>query len=508
MMRREINQVVVLGAGSAGLLAALAVRRRCPSIRVRVLASRRIGTIGVGEGTVPYVPEFVHRYLGLDEAETYRHLDPVYKLGVRFRWGRFQHYDYSFSATQHLERMRGLRRTTGYYVGDPCGGFDIASALMENGRAMMSRPDGLPDVPQPGQWVAWHLENQRLIEWLTGACEARGVEFIDGEMAGAEVSTEGEVVALTSKAGERFEADLFVDASGFRAELIGGVLKEPFESFAGSLFCDRAVVGGWDRGEGEAILPYTVSDTMKAGWAWQIDHPERVNRGYVFSSDHLTADEAAEEFRAANPKLGDLREVRFRSGRRRRVWVGNVLAIGNAAGFVEPLEATAILSACLQSRWLADGLLDSLKRPTTSMRDLYNRLAGNLWDGIRDFLAVHYRFNDRLDTPFWRRCVNDTPLKGAEDLVAFYQENGPSRLGEELVPRGSPFGLEGFYAQLVGLGVPTRHGFEPTDEERRVYERFLGGLATTARERGLTMEETRERLLKPETWRAIRPPRA
>lgn len=499
---KGIEKVLVLGAGSAGLIAALALKKRNPGLMVRVLASKRIGTIGVGEGTVPYVVRFVHEYLGLDEAATYQSIDPVYKLGVRFTWGQRDSYDYTFSNFQHCGVVQGLSRPVGYYVEQTSRGFDLPSALMEQRRVAPLLADGRVDLPKPGQIVAWHLENHRLIAWLTKACEAAGVKFIEDEMQEALIDSDGSVSGVRIGNGAVLKADLFVDASGFRAELIGQVLNEPFESFADALYCDRAVVGGWDR-EDEEILPYTVSDSMDAGWAWQIDHPERINRGYVFSSDHLTFDQAEAEFRSRNPKLGEVREVKFRSGARSRAWVHNVVAIGNAAGFVEPLEATAIMCACLQSQWLADGILEASGQPTPSMRKLYNRLVGGLWLEIKNFLALHYRFNNRIDSEFWRRCQNEVPLGQAEELVVFYQENGPSPLCKSLVDPESPFGLPGYLAHLIGLKVPYQRKVNKPKSEQQIYQNLLNQLKNLA-DRGLTMEQLRPRLMQAETWQAMR----
>jgi tryptophan halogenase len=255
--------------------------------------------------------------------------------------------------------------------------------------------------------------------------------------------------------GRTVEADLWVDASGFRSELLGRTLEEPYESFARSLFCDRAVIAGWPREE-EPIRPYTVAETMEAGWCWQIEHERWINRGYVYSSQFVTDEEALLEFRRKNPKLAnEPRVVRFRSGRYARSWVENVVAVGNAAGFVEPLEATALAGICVQSRTLADTLLDTLGAPPPTARALYNELNGSSWDDTREFLAVHYAFNQRLETPFWQACRRETDLSGAERLLAFYRENGPSTLGSALLLRpNNQFGIEGHLALLCGQQVP------------------------------------------------------
>lgn len=330
-----------------------------------------------------------------------------------------------------------------------------------------------------------------------------GVTFTDGEIEAVPQSAEGEIEGVLLKDGQTPSADLFVDASGFRSELLGKVLEEPFESYNESLFCDRALVGGRERGEGELILPYTLSDTMDAGWSWRIDHPERINRGYVFSSDHLEDEAAEREFRALNPQIESTRLVKFRSGRYRRSWVKNVVAIGNAGGFVEPLEATAIMCICLQSRWLADGLIDSQQSPTPTLGKLFNRYTNQLWDEIREFLALHYRLNQRRKTPFWERCNHETKLGSSAELIDFYRENGPSQIGSVFIPKDSLFGLEGYYAMLVGMKAPMEKQDDPSLAKAGPWQTRLANLAKVGNQ-GMTMERVRERLQDPAVWQALR----
>jgi tryptophan halogenase len=502
-MSVKVEKVVVLGAGSAGLVAALTLKLKIPSLHVRVIASSQIGVIGVGEGTVPFVPGFIHGYLGIDEHEFFVNTDPVYKLGVRFTWGRRDYFNYTFSQQQWAWQWQELPRPSGFYADLDHHGIDLAGALMETGNALPTRGPQHPDVPPPGTMAAWHLENHRFVDWLDGRCRLAGVEFTDAELQSVEHRESGGIEALHLTNGERHAADLFIDASGFSSELLGKALGEPYRPFRDSLFCDRAVVGGWEREPGEPILPYTVSDTMDCGWSWRIDHPERINRGYVFSSDHLDPAQAEAEFLSRNPKISKTRLVSFRSGRHERMWVENVVAIGNSGAFVEPLEATAIMCLCLQCRWLVDGLIDSQNQPPPTMQRLYNRFVGNLWDEIREFLAFHYKLNTRLSNPFWRRCREETLLFHSAELIEFYRENGPSGIGKVLVDGDSPFGIEGYYAMLVGMQAPMDRPYSPSGAEASAWRRRLASFRGVA-EKGMPMERCRELLRRPETWRDLR----
>jgi tryptophan halogenase len=250
--------------------------------------------------------------------------------------------------------------------------------------------------------------------------------------------------------------------------LLGRALEEPFLSYDRSLFCDRAVVGGWERTT-EPILPYTTAETMDAGWAWQIEHEHHINRGYVYSSQALSDDEAAAEFLRKNPKAPTApRTVKFRSGRYRRQWVDNVVAIGNAGGFVEPLEATSLMVVCAECQTLVDLLQHCALKPTDSMRRLFNRQMDYTWDDIRDFLALHYYVNTRLDTPFWRHCRADTDVSSLADLLEFYRENGPTGFARYTLPKPeNNFGIEGYLVMLVANRVPylAKHQASPAEQQ-------------------------------------------
>jgi tryptophan halogenase len=360
----------------------------------------------------------------------------------------------------------------------------------------------VPDVPPPGSTIAWHIENKLFVAWLEKTCRALGVVFTDAELTSATKNEQGDISSLVLSTGEIKTADLYIDCSGFSSELLGKVHQEPFTDFSKSLFCDRAVAGGWDR-DGEEVLPYTASDTMQAGWCWRIDHPERIHRGYVYSSDHLSEEQAIDEYSTVAPKAKNPRIVKFRSGAYERSWIGNTIAIGNAAGFVEPLEATALMVICLQSRWLADGLIDSEQQPSSSLIRLYNTMNDRLWQTIRDFLGMHYRFNNRIGNEFWRRCQHEIPLDAVEDIVAFYQENGPSAIASGLLGTNDPFGLDGYLAILCGLRVPHSRPYRIPEKEQTLWNRSLRERARIASQ-ALTMPEVISHLNNPQTWKQVR----
>ena len=365
----EINTIVVVGAGSAGLLSAMTLKRAFPRVNVNIVSSPNVPVIGVGESTTAIFPPFLHSSLGIDFAEFFREVQASWKLGVRFDWGdpSDSHFNYPFDCCMSTKPQR-LRKMPPYYCLSDWSDASRGWALMDRNLSPCFQTDdggmSLSDA------FGYHIENRDFIAFLLKKAQQSGIESISGDMVDATQSAEGNVTELVLKSGERVTADLFIDCSGFRSQVLAGKLNEPFIGYGDSLFCDRAAVGQWQREPGDPVLPYTTTETMDHGWAWRIDFPTHVTRGYVFSSAFCPDEQAICEFRTANPKLDDnIRIVEFTCGRYENFWQKNVIAIGNASGFVEPLEATALHLLVEQIRLVC----------RLSVR---NRFATNSADGI------------------------------------------------------------------------------------------------------------------------------
>jgi tryptophan halogenase len=462
-----IRSVLVFGGGSAGFLAALTLKCRLPDLSVTVLRSKELGIIQVGEGTTTTFNYHLHHFCGLDLKTFYRLAQPQWKIGIRFEWGPRPFFNYVFGFELDT-RYAILPRGTGYYL-DNTDAFDttgVQTRLMNENKVWLREPNGTPRLVSDE--FTYHLENEKLVAYFEMMAQERGIEIMEG-MCVEVLQDEHGVTGLRLQSGKTVAADLYIDASGFRSQLLGKTLGEPFYSFKDSLYCDRAVVGGWQREE-EPIKPYTTAETMNAGWCWQIEHEHHINRGYVFSSSFLSDNDAETEFRTKNPKIKSTRIVPFRSGRYERFWVKNVVGVGNSVAFVEPLEATALAFICLQCQAVAEVLHDCNCRLNRSTVGNFNRQQARGYDAVRDFLAVHYRFNRRLDTPFWRECLEKVDLHHANRAVEFFRENGPSVLWrrilfEETDP--SEFGMEGYIAMLVGQCVPYRSSYKPSEQDRQ-----------------------------------------
>jgi tryptophan halogenase len=439
--------VGIVGGGTAGYLTALALRHRFPALDVTLLESSQIGVIAVGEATTPRLVEFLHgpNGIGLDIVEFHERVRPVWKLGVYYDWAPpdapafpwpFQ-YGNVADAVHH----------DGHLV-DHC----LGATLMHRARTpLVDVGDGqvlsmLSDVP-----FAYHLDNNSFVSYLQEVATRRGVQRHDVTIARVEVGDDPSTVdALIAEDGRRFEFDLYVDCSGFGSLLLEKGLGSSWIGYDDSLFCDAAVVA--DTPHDGVVRPYTAADTMDAGWCWRIAFDDADHRGYVFSSSFLDDDAAAAEMRTRNPDMGDHWVARFRSGRHGDWWLGNVVALGNAYGFVEPLASTAL--------HLLVGGIDKLSDALTTNPGPVRKAAlsaemGTAWDNIRCWLATQYRFNRRLDTDFWRECHSSVALHEAAGRVERYMERAP--LSARTSTGGGYFAYDYSYdVVLAGQQIPAR----------------------------------------------------
>ncbi len=485
-METLIRKVVVLGGGTAGFLAGMTLKRAFPELAVTIVHSPDIPVIGVGESTTAIFPPFLHTSLGLDRKEFFDAVRPSWKLGIRFEWGDpgDSHFNYPFDRCMSFQPAP-LRKMTPYYALEDMQDASRFSAMMDRGLSPCVLSSDGHYVVDEG--VGYHIENQAFIAYLNKKASAFGIELVQAVFADVRGHDSGDIESLELADGRRLAGDLFVDCSGFQSLLLGQRFQEPFVSYADSLFCNMAVVGQWRRQR--PVLPYTTAETMDHGWCWRIEFPEHVSRGYVFSSEFANQEVAIRELREKNPSLDEqVRTVKFRSGRYENFWVRNVVAMGNASGFVEPLEASALHVLVEQIRLLCRMLGEGDCRIIPALREAGNQRFRLLWDEVRNFLAIHYRFNRRCDTPFWRHCRQNTNLAGAAPLVELYRESGPSTLCGTLLPSGHIFGYDGFMTLLIGQRIPTAYRSQLNDLDRRRWNEYRDQIRTSV-SRALPMDD-------------------
>ncbi|GAA1255806.1 hypothetical protein GCM10009665_52850 [Kitasatospora nipponensis] len=452
---RAIRRIGVIGGGTAGYLTALALKAKRPWLDVTLVESKNIPIIGVGEATVSYFTVFLHHYLGIDAAELYERVKPTWKMGIRFDWGPgTEPFMGPFDWSADSVGLVGAIKDHGNINGSTLG-----SAMMMEDRAPVYRTEG-GDPLSLMKYVpfAYHLDNGRLVAYLTELAQRRGINHVEATLDDVVLSDAEWVDHVRTSDGQDLSFDLYVDCTGFRSRLLGDALKTPYQSFGSSLFTDRAVTGNLPHNG--HIVPYTQATTMNAGWCWRIPTREDDHRGYVYSSSAISDDEAVHELTTRYPGIKDPRLVKFRSGRYEKAWRGNVVGIGNSYGFVEPLESTGLLMIATEALTLVSTLPASWSDPVP--RDAVNVGLAQHWDAIRWLLSIHYKFNTRLDTPFWKECRETTDVSGFQPLLDVYAAGAPlsrrNAIVQDLANRVAPsfFGLYGIDCLLLGQQVPTK----------------------------------------------------
>ena len=430
-----VQQVVIAGGGTAGwMAAALLARTMGSTVDIRLVESAEIGTVGVGEATIPPIRQF-NQVLGLDENEFLRRTQGTFKLGIQFRdWGRAGDcYMHAFGevgrdlgmGSFHQYWMRAVReghagRFWDYSVNE--------TAALAN---RFDRIDKLPDSPLQGVVHAFHFDAAMYARYLREFSERLGVTRIEGKITQVERRADnGFIEALVLDNGDRVAGEFFIDCTGFRALLIGKALGVEYEDWSHLLPCDRAVAA-----PSEPVNPlgsYTRATARNAGWQWRIPLQHRIGNGHVYCSNYMSDDEAVATLldNLDGAALDEPRLLKFTTGRRKQFWSRNCIALGLAGGFMEPLESTSIHLIQTGVSWLVRLFPD--RRFEQANIDEFNRQCLFDFDRIRDFLILHYKLNEKDDLPFWRDCQNSpTPERLKHRLELFEAGGGVYReLGE------------------------------------------------------------------------------
>ena len=401
---------------------------------IKLVESDEIGTVGVGEATIPTLVTF-HRLLDLNEQEFMAAVQGTFKLGIAFEnWRDVGHrYIHSFGVTgrdhwsagfQHFW-MKGRERGIASDFGDYC--LELKAA--EENR--------FAHLPKIGLNYAFHVDATLYAALLRKYSEPLGVERVEGKIVDVNMNGEtGFIESLTLASGKKVEGDLFIDCTGFRGLLIEQALHAGYEDWSHWLPNDSAIAVQTES-VGEAI-PYTRAIAREAGWQWRIPLQHRVGNGMVFCSRYMSDDEAREKLQAniEGTMLTEPRVLKFRTGRRLKHWKKNCVAIGLASGFVEPLESTSI-------HLISRGMTRLLRMfPLTGISqadiDEYNDQTVFETDNIRDFIVLHYKVTDRQDTPFWRYCRNmEVPETLAHRIDLFRETGRVFRVPTELFAENS-----------------------------------------------------------------------
>jgi tryptophan 6-halogenase len=462
-----VRRIAIVGGGTAGWMTALILARSLieRGVEITLLESPAVGIIGVGEGSTPWLRGFFDS-LGIEEAEWMPACHATYKCGISFDgWSTrpgFEHYFHPFASMLDNLTMKQFvhnadARVNGVDLHAHPDRFFIAARLAADRRAPKPRESFPFDV-----WHGYHFDAVLLGQFLHKKALERGVRYHSCHVTHATLAPDGTIASVSTGEGETIAADLFVDCSGFAGLLIDKALHTPYVSFSGNLFNDAAVALPTPI-EG-AIPSETVSTALKHGWAWKIPLTSRFGNGYVYSSQFCSADEAESELRR---HLGLLdadvpaRHLKMRIGRVTRHWNRNCLAVGLSQGFIEPLEATALLFI----QQTATSFVEYLERGDLSERahDSFNERVNAHFEGTRDYIVTHYKTNTRQDTEYWR--ANAANMSLSDDLQKLYAcwmsgKGIAGPVGQQQLGRGYP--VFSWYAIMAGMGIfPDREQLRP-----------------------------------------------
>lgn len=450
----RIRNVVVVGGGSAGWMAAAALATYLGrGTSIRLIESEEIGIVGVGEASVPHIRNFNTDLLGIREVDFVTRTMGTFKLGIQFNdWGRIgDSYVHGFGQIgQGIGPLPFHQFWLKLHLegrAPPLGDFTLQSMAAPLNKFTTSIPNAPAGSALADIAYAYHFDAGLYARFLRELSESRGVERVEGKVVDViQRAEDGFVEAVVMESGERIEGELFVDCSGFRGLLIEQALKTGYEDWTHWLPCDRAMAVPCET-VGPAT-PYTRSTARAAGWQWRIPLQHRVGNGYVYSSQHISDDEAAATLLANldAPALADPRPLRFTTGRRKKFWNKNVVALGLASGFMEPLESTSIYLVQTAIQRLLGMFPGQDFDPLLS--DRFNRDTAFEYERVRDFLILHYNATERDDTPFWNYCRTMSVPEPLQNAIAMFRAGGRYfRNGEDF------FALPSWVQVMIGQGI-------------------------------------------------------
>ena len=415
MTEQPASHFVIVGGGTAGWIAAAGLSRlllrqaqpgqppQAHAKSITLVESQEIGTVGVGEATVPSIQDML-RFLNIDEADFIRETDATYKLAIRFRdWnGPGSDYWHPFGelgpTVENLPMFQHwLREHLSGGQAGPLANLSIATQMALNDR--FAKPNKDPNSPLSASGYAYHFDAAKVAQYLRGYAEHKGVKRIEGRIATVDQDDTGAISSLALSDGRTIAGDFFIDCSGFSGLLIEKTLGAAFDDWSHWLPCDRAVAVPSQTAH--PITPYTVAQARDAGWTWRIPLQSRLGNGYVWSSRFSDEETATKTLLDAldTEALAEPRHLRFVAGRRKEPWTRNCLSLGLASGFLEPLESTSIHLIFANLFRFFDHL--PYGRESEPLRHSYNARCTREIEEIRDFLILHYCTSKRRDTPFW-----------------------------------------------------------------------------------------------------------
>jgi tryptophan halogenase len=463
MDRPQVNKLVIVGGGTAGWITAAAFARLLGGrLAIELVESEAIGTVGVGEATIPQIIR-LNAILGLDENAFLSATAGTFKLGIEFvDWGRKgSRYLHTFGDTGmnlgNVAFHHYWRRSAGA-APDAKGLWDWSLHQMAADQARFGKLDRVGNTTMTGLAYAYHFDASRYALFLRDYAEGRGVTRTEGIVESVQRDGEsGDIRSITLKGGKAVAGDFFIDCTGFRALLLGETLGVGYQDWSKWLPCDRALAVPSERLP--TLVPYTRATAKDAGWQWRIPLQHRTGNGHVYSSGFTTDDAAADTLLAGldTRALADPRPIRFTTGRREAFWAHNCAAIGLSSGFLEPLESTSIhLIQSHVSRLIQ--LFPGHGNPVAERAE-YNRRCAAEFAQIRDFLILHYHQTTREDTEFWRYCKHMEVPESLTHKIALFAASG--RVGRDV---DDLFRDASWVQVMLGQGIIPEH-YDPMADQ-------------------------------------------
>ncbi len=412
---KKINRIVIVGGGTSGWMAAAALSNKLSvdQFEIRLIESSRIGTIGVGEGSTPYLKHFMHS-LGFQESDWMSRCDASYKNGIYFdNWNgdknRYFHPFYFSLDVKPAEVFFNCASARRRGIGPHINGDNF----FISGHLAQQHLSPIADKTLPAQAeYGYHFDAAKLAGVLSDLSCSRGVKHISADVIDVNQDDGGDVISLVLDDGSEIQGDHFIDASGFNALLIGKTLQVPFEPFGDELLNDAAVTVSTPRETREKLATYTQSKAMSAGWMWRIPLTSRTGNGYVYSSQYLSKEQAEDELAAElnlDASTVNFRHINMKVGMRSKPWSRNVVAIGLSHGFIEPLEATALMITQWSIEYFIQ-LLMEVETPNEQCRDKFNTEMTRLMLGVKEYVHGHYVTSKRRDSDYWRKATSEESI--------------------------------------------------------------------------------------------------
>jgi tryptophan halogenase len=433
----KIKNIVIVGGGTAGWMTAAGCSKVLRGEYViRLVESEEIGTVGVGEATVPHLKAF-NNMLEIDEADFMKRTQGTFKLGIQFvDWARVgDSYIHGFGTIGHDIDMVPFHHywLKAHQAGlaDDIGDYSLCTAAAPKGKFMSSASDVPPNSPLANIAYAYHFDASLYAKFLRNYAEARGVQRIEGKIVDTTLRADGFVESVTLASGEKVAGDLFIDCSGFRGLLIEQQYHAGYDDWSHWLLCNSAVAVPCENVG--PPTPYVRCTARSAGWTWRIPLQHRTGNGYVYSNKHISDDEAASALLSYldGRALAEPRVLRFTAGRRKKSWIKNCVAIGLSAGFLEPLESTSIF--LIQSGIMRLLNLFPDDQFSDAIIDRYNDQAAFEIERIRDFIILHFCATERDDSPFWNHVrTMELPQSLADNIRLFRDSARFYRNAEEM----------------------------------------------------------------------------